>query len=252
MADLRTLVARALQQSNYAPATSARVRAVPDTRTIRYYTTLGLIGRPAEMRGRTAFYDERHVEQLVAIKRLQAEKLTLSDIQHRLVGLTPKAIRKLAELPPDFWPTADRYLAEPRFHRSSNAANPKFDLPTSATPSPGETAESIESSADDATPQVEFWSQAAALPSETPTTRSNAPEQGSISPASGATEATAVERSLRAHVHPDVELLIRVVPGLAEENIDIERVRQASEPLLRELHRQGLLPSFSFSPETQE
>ncbi|WP_254053828.1 hypothetical protein [Singulisphaera sp. GP187] len=33
-----------------------RVRDVPDRRTIRYYTTLGMIDRAAEIRGRTAYY----------------------------------------------------------------------------------------------------------------------------------------------------------------------------------------------------
>lgn len=52
---------------------NGRIRAIPDVRTLRYYTTLGLLDRPAAMRGRTALYQRRHVLQLVAIKRLQAK-----------------------------------------------------------------------------------------------------------------------------------------------------------------------------------
>ena len=72
LAELNERVREALAV-DYVPASSARVRAVPDARTIRYYTTLGLIDRAAEMRGRTALYGERHLLQLVAIKRMQAD-----------------------------------------------------------------------------------------------------------------------------------------------------------------------------------
>ena len=51
--ELSARVALALAD-RYEGAPNGRVRQVPDLRTIRYYTTLGLIDRPAEMRGRTA------------------------------------------------------------------------------------------------------------------------------------------------------------------------------------------------------
>jgi DNA-binding transcriptional MerR regulator len=65
-----------------APA-NGQVRAVPDERSIRYYTTLGLLDRPM-MRGRAALYGRRHLAQLIAIKRLQAEGRTLAEIQRVL------------------------------------------------------------------------------------------------------------------------------------------------------------------------
>lgn len=83
----------------YTPASSGRVKAVPDRRTIRYYTTLGLLDRPAAMRGRTAYYGKRHLLQLVAIKRLQARGLSLTQVQERLAGLSDKALAKIAVLP---------------------------------------------------------------------------------------------------------------------------------------------------------
>jgi DNA-binding transcriptional MerR regulator len=89
---------------DYDGQANGRVRDVPDRRTIRYYTTLGLIDRPAEMRGRTALYGIRHLLQLVAIKRLQTHGLTLTEIQARLVGRTNTALRQLARLPADFEP----------------------------------------------------------------------------------------------------------------------------------------------------
>lgn len=84
---------------DYAGQSSGRVRDVPDRRTIRYYTTLGLIDPPAAMRGRTALYGMKHLIQLVAIKRLQARGLTLAGIQERLLGITDHALRQLARLP---------------------------------------------------------------------------------------------------------------------------------------------------------
>src|SRR5436309_12298236 len=83
---------------DYAGAGSGRVRDVPDRRTVRYYTTLGLIDRPAEMRGRTALYGRRHLLQLVAIKRLQSQGLTLAELQQRLLGQTTAALERLARL----------------------------------------------------------------------------------------------------------------------------------------------------------
>jgi DNA-binding transcriptional MerR regulator len=85
---------------DYEGPPNDRVREVPDLRTIRYYTTLGLLDRPAEMRGRTAYYGRRHLLQLVAIKRLQAKGESLTDIQGQLVGLTDAALARVARLPP--------------------------------------------------------------------------------------------------------------------------------------------------------
>src|SRR4029077_19629897 len=98
--DLCARVALALAD-DYAGSASGRVGDVPDARTIRYYTTLGLIDRPAAMRGRTALYSERHLAQLVAIKRLQAQGLSLAEVQGRLVGLADAALGELAQVPAD-------------------------------------------------------------------------------------------------------------------------------------------------------
>src|ERR1700722_8300979 len=96
--ELGDRVAEALGGPGYDGVPSGRVREVPDRRTIRYYTTLGLIDRPAEMRGRTALYGPRHLLQLVAIKRLQTRGLSLAEIQTRLVGIADAALRKLAQV----------------------------------------------------------------------------------------------------------------------------------------------------------
>jgi DNA-binding transcriptional MerR regulator len=83
----------------YAGSPSGRVRSVPDRRAIRWYTTIGLIDRPAAMRGRTALYGERHLLQLVAVKRRQAEGRSLADIQAELAGATDATLRALAQVP---------------------------------------------------------------------------------------------------------------------------------------------------------
>lgn len=78
---------------------NGQIREVPNRRTLRYYTTLGLLDRPAEMRGRKAFYGVRHLQQVVAIKRLQAEGLPLPDVQARLAGLGDEELTTLADVP---------------------------------------------------------------------------------------------------------------------------------------------------------
>src|SRR4051794_22667256 len=98
LAELADRVAGALS-SGYDGQQNRRVTDVPDTRSIRYYTTLGLLDRPAEMRGRTALYGPRHLWQLVAIKRLQADGHTLAEIQHELAAASDNTLKRLADVP---------------------------------------------------------------------------------------------------------------------------------------------------------
>src|SRR3954469_10584069 len=113
--ELGSRVALALSV-DYDGQASGRVRDVPDRRTIRYYTTLGLIDRPAEMRGRTAYYGARHLMQLAAIKRLQARGLSLAAGQRQLVGLGDPALARLARLPAE---AADGSVSAPATARAS-------------------------------------------------------------------------------------------------------------------------------------
>jgi DNA-binding transcriptional MerR regulator len=64
-----------------------RISPAPDPRTVRYYTTLGLLDRP-EIVAREARYGRRHVLQLCAIKAMQSAGLPLADIQARLYAKT--------------------------------------------------------------------------------------------------------------------------------------------------------------------
>lgn len=96
--DLTAKAAQALSV-DYEGQSNGQISDVPNRRTIRYYTTLGLLDRPAAMRGRTALYGRRHLLQLVAIKRLQLDGLSLSEVQERLAGATTGTLEVLARLP---------------------------------------------------------------------------------------------------------------------------------------------------------
>lgn len=110
IAELTAHVAAALADD--AGPDNRRIRAVPDERAIRYYTTLGLLDRP-NLTGRTAFYGPRHLAQLIAIKRAQAAGQSLAEIQRDLPTLddaTLAARSGVALAPPsrpghrrDFW-----------------------------------------------------------------------------------------------------------------------------------------------------
>jgi hypothetical protein len=88
-------------------APSKRVTDLPDERTIRWYATIGLLDRPTSSRGRTALYGERHLLQLVAIKRRQAQGRTLAEIQSELVGASERTLRRIAAVPGEAETVAD-------------------------------------------------------------------------------------------------------------------------------------------------
>lgn len=91
-------VSAALAGPAYPGAPNGRVRDVPDRRTVRWYTTIGLVDRPAAMRGRTALYGARHLLQVVAVKRLQARGLSIAEIQAELIGATDATLRRVAAI----------------------------------------------------------------------------------------------------------------------------------------------------------
>ncbi|MEV6279237.1 MerR family transcriptional regulator [Nocardia sp. NPDC051832] len=79
-------------------APNGKVGEVPDVRMLRYYGSLGLLDRPAEVRGRTAYYERRHLLQVIAVKRLQAEGATLAEAQRRLTGRVDTELEAIARL----------------------------------------------------------------------------------------------------------------------------------------------------------
>ena len=120
--ELAGKVAEAVAAAGVGQA-SGRVTELPPPRTIRFYTTLGILDPAAELRGRPAYYGRRHLLQLVAIKRLQSEGESLAAVQKRLAGLSSAELARLAQLPDapepgrarrkDFWKEAPPAPASP-------------------------------------------------------------------------------------------------------------------------------------------
>lgn len=74
---------------------SSRIREVPDERTARFYTTLGILSPPERFDGRRALYGRRHLLELLAIKRLQSGGLGLREISERLKGAPQERLESL-------------------------------------------------------------------------------------------------------------------------------------------------------------
>lgn len=94
--ELVQLAEQALSVDYDGPPT-ARVRDRPDRRLVRWYITRGLVDRPAA-NGRNARYGRRHLLQLVAIKRMQAQGRSLAEIQAALTGSTDSVLERIARL----------------------------------------------------------------------------------------------------------------------------------------------------------
>lgn len=94
-----------------AARANGRIRDVPNERLVRWYVTVGLVDPPLSRRGRVARYGRRHLLQLVAVKRRQAEGRSLAEIQAELAGATDEALAAVARVPdtqpgPDVLPAA--------------------------------------------------------------------------------------------------------------------------------------------------
>ena len=145
---LDELVAKAAELLSVASVGqgSGRVRETPDRRTVRYYTTLGLLDRPTEFRGRVGLYGTRQLWQLMAIKRLQSRGEPLGEIQQRLLNATDAELRRIAA-PSRHVPDSSRresprakafWLEEPE-ERSPEDASPPSSTFTGLALGPGVT-----------------------------------------------------------------------------------------------------------------
>src|SRR5438874_11178207 len=105
--ELSSEVATALSRLGMlGAAPDARVSAAPDSRTVRYYSTLGLLDRP-RIENRQARYGQRHLLQLLAIKVLQSLDLPLARIQELMYGRSDAELQQLIDsLPPRHEQTA--------------------------------------------------------------------------------------------------------------------------------------------------
>jgi DNA-binding transcriptional MerR regulator len=76
-----------------------KVQERPDSRTIRYYTSQGLLPKPLGYTGGRARYGFTHLVRLLLIKRLQAERHTLARIGDLLRGATDADVLAALEVP---------------------------------------------------------------------------------------------------------------------------------------------------------
>jgi DNA-binding transcriptional MerR regulator len=77
--------AKQLIERSTVPPTDGRVSSVPDARTVRYYQTFGILKKPLRYEGRNAIYGYHHLVQILAIKLLQRQGLSLAQIQTALI-----------------------------------------------------------------------------------------------------------------------------------------------------------------------
>jgi DNA-binding transcriptional MerR regulator len=118
IAELAELAAETLAATDPAGPPSGparadgRIRDVPNERLVRWYATVGLVDPPLSRRGRVARYGRRHLLQLVAVKRRQAEGRSLAEIQAELTGATDDTLAAVARVP-DIQQTPEALPAAP-------------------------------------------------------------------------------------------------------------------------------------------
>jgi DNA-binding transcriptional MerR regulator len=132
--ELTELAADALAAGRGSGSGSGSVRAngrgrdVPNERLVRWYVTVGLVDPPLSRRGRVAQYGRRHLLQLVAVKRRQAEGRSLAEIQAELSGATDETLAAVAQVPEALatpeapGPARDRFWARPSSQREADTA----------------------------------------------------------------------------------------------------------------------------------
>lgn len=79
------------RQSRYAVADR------PDVRTIRYYTSRGLLPKPLSYQGGRARYGYAHLVRLLAIKRMQSEHMSLEQIARALESKSIEELEAMLE-----------------------------------------------------------------------------------------------------------------------------------------------------------
>lgn len=119
---------------------NGRVRDMPNERLIRWYATIGLLDPPSARRGRVAMYGRRHLLQLIAVKRRQADGRTIAEIQAELAGATDQTLESIARIPEPPAEKAAPRAARPRFWAEPPAAASPTPAAPAATPEPGPAA----------------------------------------------------------------------------------------------------------------
>jgi DNA-binding transcriptional MerR regulator len=229
IAELGRKVADALATTGYEGPANGQVRAVPNERSIRYYTTLGLLDRPVEIRGRTALYGPRHLLQLVAIKRLQARGHSLAEVQAMLAGASHRKLARIADVPRAVR-AEDEAGDESRQREAGDASS---DAAAGAAPA---------AAAPPARPR--FWDEVpadAGAPALDFAATSDDGESGETGEPGEAGSRAAGAPVLLASMTlaPGVTLLFQ--PGRSPDATDAEALRRAAAQLLEELEARGLV-----------
>ncbi|GAA0961965.1 MerR family transcriptional regulator [Actinocorallia libanotica] len=231
-------------------AVSGRVQDVPNERLIRWYATLGLLDPPIRQ-GRTARYTDRHLLQLVAVKRRQAAGRTLAEIQAELTGAPSEALLAITgPLPGLRAPSAPAAAARRRFwaaapgdasaasvppETSTSGGRPEGPAAVRAGTSPGAARTDDTTDAGEAEGTVHAGGAAA----ETTGTGVPDVQWATEVKVSGRAEASRVRSVAMQGIRlaPGVTLLLETAT-LDEE--DLAALRAAAEPLLEALAERRL------------
>lgn len=203
--------------------TSGRVRDVPDRRAIRWYTTIGLLDRPYPTGGRVAHYGRRHLLQIVAIKRRQAQGRSLASIQAELVGAPDEQLAAIARIP-------------------AGDADRAADL--DGAPDLDAAADTGEAAVSPRRDRSHFWRETPAATPQ-PSIDTAHPAAGGIRVEySGGGHQTDDQRSRLIYgvpIAPGVTLLLDV--ARPPDDGDTAVIRTAAAPVLELLRRRALLPT---------
>jgi DNA-binding transcriptional MerR regulator len=255
IAELAELAAGALAAADHpqhgVTRANGRVRDVPNERLIRWYVTVGLLDPPLSRRGRTARYGPRHLLQLVAIKRRQAEGRSLAEIQAELAGSTNASLAAVARVPDAVLAAAAGSVSGPaRATGAATVAGPARAAMSAAVP---DAAPALAAGASPA--PARFWAQrpepdtasAQARPRDSGAPQASGPDTGR-----GAVSG----RPQRPRLVPGVWLApgVTMLLDCAEREPspqDLAEIATAAGPLLQVLASAGLCPKDqSASPTT--
>ena len=216
-------------------APNGRVRELGgDGRAIRWYAMKGLVDKPSIGPGHSARYGERHLLQLVAVKRLQSQGRTLAEIQRELAGATDETLRAVADLGPletEFVAAASAAAPKPAAANRAPAAGAPAPAPTAEAPAPLPDPTAASTSAPSPT--------AAAAPAPTAPTPARAARFWTAAPATALAptpEAVSAEVRYLITLTDDVTLTLSAQPDAA----DLAAIRAAAAPLLDLLAERGL------------
>ncbi len=124
-------------------ATDRRIGERVDGRTVRYYTTNGLLPRPFVGSDRRARYGRDHLVRLLAVRRLQAGGVTLADAYRHLAGSDADTVEQLAQLPVELTHTAPAFAASALAAPAAAPAPPEPVRPFWGTPPSAPAAGSV-------------------------------------------------------------------------------------------------------------